>query len=97
MIRLKITPRFTDAPGVHLLLEWVEVMDEQITQVVATEEFVLSRNREGCSYITRGSFDLGEMMPGTFWIDEAGHRHFVMQAEPGHIGLVGNTTQQMRG
>lgn len=100
MIRCRITPKFTGMSrtdyengesGVHLLLEWVEVVDEQIVNVLATEEFVISADRAGCAYVTRGAFDEGRLLPGTFWVDEAGHRHFVMQAEAGVIGLTGET------
>ncbi len=88
MIRLKITPKFVNG-GVRLALEWVELVDEKVVGVVATEEFQLQAKREGCAYVTRGGFDQGQMQPGTFWIDEAGHRHFVMPAEPGQVGLLG--------
>lgn len=90
MIRCKVTPHFTDE-GVRIVLEWVEIVDEKIAAVVATEEFTLNANREGCSYVTRGGFDAGKLMPGTFWIDEKGSRHFVMEAEPGQVGMIGNT------
>lgn len=98
MIRCKITPKFTESgdgtPGVYLLMEWVEVVDEQIVGVIRSEEFELKQNREGCSYITRGGMDQGHFLPGTFWVDEQGHRHFVMQAEPGAVGLFGEETNQ---
>ncbi len=102
MIRLKITPRFVDSDtqdvtgvvGTNLLLEWVEVDDkEQIVGVVGTEEFTVMVNREGSSYITRGAFPEGRMLPGTFWVDEAGHRHFVMSAEAGQVGALGMEVQ----
>ncbi len=88
MIHCKVTPKFTDS-GIYLLLEWVELVNEQIVRTVATEEFALAVNREGCSYITRCGFESGNVRPGTFWMDESGHRHFVMNAEPGVIGLIG--------
>jgi hypothetical protein len=89
MIRLKITPRFTE-DGVQLALEWVEIVNESIFRTVAVEEFAIAARREGCAYVTRGSFDVGQMMPGTFWIDEAGRRHFVIEAEAGLVGLTGS-------
>ncbi len=96
MIRLKITPQFLGtviecgADGINLLLEWVEVDDkEQIVGVVGTEEFTVMTKRDGCSYVTRGAFSEGRMLPGTFWVDEAGHRHFVMSAEAGQVGTLG--------
>lgn len=97
MIRLKITPRFTDA-GVRLLLEWVDIAEgELIAGVVASEEFELKQAREGCAYVTRGSFEEGTFLPGTFWIDEAGRRHFVLDAEAGHVGLFGENVEQRIG
>ena len=92
MIRCKVTPRFTDE-GVHVLLEWVEIgADEIILSVFATEEFAISRERIGSAYISRAAFAQGEVRPGTFWVDTNGNRHFVMMAEPGHIGTIGLPT-----
>lgn len=91
MIRAKITPQFID-DGVKITVEWINVVEgEQIIGVVGVEEFTIAQKREGCGYVTRGGFDQGQMQPGTFWIDESGHRHFVMDAETGYVGLIGNS------
>ncbi len=93
MIRLRITPHF-EGDAVRFTLDWVEIGEgEQIVGVVATEEFALAAHREGCAYVTRGGFETGQMQPGTFWVDEKGSRHFVMNAEPGHVGLFGGEAQ----
>lgn len=97
MIRCKITPRFTEA-GFVITVEWVDIAEgEVITRTIGTEEFAITSAREGCAYVTRGGFDEGRMQPGTFWIDEAGRRHFVMDVEAGAIGLTGEMAKQELG
>jgi hypothetical protein len=94
VIRAKITPRFAE-DSVTLVVEWVEILEgEQVGKTLVREEFSIARRREGCSYVTRGGFDEGRMQPGTFWIDEEGRRHFVVQAEAGVVGLIGKEQVQ---
>lgn len=88
MIRLKVTPMFLP-DGVKIKLDWVNVVNEQIGDIAGSEEFVISRSREGSSYISKVAIEQATEMGGTFWIDEAGARHFITVIDPGLMGLLG--------
>ncbi len=87
-LRLKLTPR-TDGDVTHLKLEWVNVDGEQIGETMFAEEFRIGKNREGCAYISRVEFIDAQVLPGTFWLDEAGRRHFRVDADAGQLTAFG--------
>jgi hypothetical protein len=92
MIRCKITPAASEL-GITIRLEWVEIQDEQIVKVLGKEEFSVQARRQGCSYVSRAAFPVGQLLPGTFWLDERGSRHFVLDAEAGLVGMDGSQAQ----
>ncbi len=86
MIRAKITP-FDGG----LTVEWAEVDEAgNVGAVHKTETFRAPAGAgPGWSYVTCAGFAQGEAAPGTFWLDAAGRRHFVLAADPGAVGLFG--------
>jgi hypothetical protein len=98
-LRAKISPKLADDGSlIHLKVEWVEVVDNQIVgEPKAVEEFQISSGHDGCAYVSRACFEKGEMLPGTFWLDEAGHRHFYLTGEAAEIGSVGLSAGLVQG
>ena len=88
MIRAKITPIFV-ADGVRILIQWVRIENELPGEVIAEEEFAIAASRSGSSYVSAVEVESAVKRKGTFWIDEAGLRHFIIVAEPGDMGVFG--------
>ncbi len=87
-IRAKLSVAFEPDGSILIQMDWVDVRDEKLVKTLATEK--VRMNRSGPSYISRTVFAEGSFLPGTFWVDEAGKRHFIMEAEAGVIPLVGH-------
>jgi hypothetical protein len=93
MIRAKITPTPTAEGNTNVRIDWIEILPgEQPGAVKFSEEFQLSPQRSGSSYVSRLCVDQHHEQLGTFWLDEAGRRHLVMVAEPGNMQAVGQAT-----
>lgn len=88
-LRFRVTPTLDLDGMIHVKLELCDVRGEQVAGVVLSEEWRVSPKRAGCACVSRACFAEGQALPGTFWEDEEGRRHFVVQAEAGEIGLVG--------
>lgn len=87
-VRAKVTPTLIDA-GIRVIIEWVNVENEQVGEVLGTEEFSIAINRMGSSYVSRIAVEQASELPATFWIDERGKRHFSLLAEAGVVGVTG--------
>jgi len=87
-LRTRVSAELVDGL-IRVTVGWVEVENGRPGAELFTETFAISPDRAGCSYFSRVVFDKGEVLPGTFWVDEAGNRHFVMAADPGLVGLIG--------
>jgi hypothetical protein len=91
MIRGKLTPSVDAAGVVKILIEWVNVLDGETVAgpPLAVEEFQVGPARLGkVSYVTKAEFSEGTLRQGTFWLDEAGNRHFVIDADAGALDMV---------
>lgn len=86
-LRAQITPTIDLDGFVKIKIDWVRVVDSQVGEVIASEEFRISSTRVGCSYISRAAFNEGNFLPGTFWTDEQGKRHFIVQVNAGTIDM----------
>jgi hypothetical protein len=92
MIRAKISASYAVDGELAIKVEWIDVDEaSNMGQVHATEQFTISgpKAKAGCAYVSRAAFDEGQFLPGTFWLDENGMRHFYMQADPGTFNLMG--------
>lgn len=91
-LRARISPRLTDDGLIEVAVEWVEV-DEASNhgEVKLAEQFRMSpaKGAAGCKWFSRLTVHSGNVQPGTFWTDEAGRRHFVVNAEPGTMQAIG--------
>ena len=96
MIRIKTTPSRKDG-HICVRVDYVNVEDERVTDIVFTEEFQIREDRQGCSYVSRAEFEAGHALPGTFWLDEEGRRHFHVKADPGFVGLFGTEAGFVKG
>ena len=70
-------------------LQWVATKDGVIQPRVQTEQVRIGTSRPDVGYLSRAVFTSGAFVPGTFWVDENGHRHFVLEAEAGVIDMFG--------
>jgi len=89
MIRAKITPTITSSGGVYVRVDWCDVVEEKVVSVIAFEEFVIQKDREGASYVSKVAVENPVEMGGTFWLDEKGNRHFIVNIDPLLMNAVG--------
>lgn len=78
---------------IHLSIKWVEVVNNEIKELEKPfkEEFKISTEKSDCSYLSRACFPPGLALPGTFWLDEKGNRHFYINADAGKVGAIGSS------
>lgn len=88
-VRAKITPTLNVKGLIHLKIDWISVEADLPGEVRFSEEFALSPERPGCSYVSRVCVGEATVLPGTFWLDEEGRRHFRLDAEVALLGLAG--------
>jgi hypothetical protein len=88
MLRAKITAK-PKRGFVHVTVDWVDVVENVVGATQFTEEFRVSKEIPVCGYVSRVAFTEAVVSPGTFWLDEKGLRHFLLQADPGHIDHIG--------
>lgn len=98
-LRSKTTVTKDPDGAIRLKIEWLVVIDNQLQEVQATEEFRIMPEQFGASYISRAVFpeeNCGQFLEGTFWVDKQGRRHFYMSAKSGNMGLLGQEANMLR-
>lgn len=87
--RARIIPSIDKDGMIHVCIEWVHLKDDTVDPevVLFKEEFRISPSRSA-SYVSRVEISECKELPGTFWTDERGLRHFIANIEPAQMGLI---------
>lgn len=88
-VRAKITPTLEADGMLQVQIDWVRVEGGVPGEVLSSESFRVSPARAGCAYFSRAVAPASAVSEGTFWLDEDGRRHFLLDARPAALSATG--------